>query len=49
MEQSGQDKDEIEVTLLIGVNCVKALEPCELIASKNGVHIHSQQFWDSAL
>ena len=28
--------DNIEVTLLIGANCVKALEPCELIASKNG-------------
>ena len=25
-----------EVTLLIGANCVKALEPCELYASKNG-------------
>ena len=26
----------IEVTLLIGANCVKALEPVELIASENG-------------
>ena len=28
--------DNIEVTLLIGANCVKALEPYELYASKNG-------------
>ena len=28
--------DNIEVTLFIGANCDKALEPCELIASKNG-------------
>ena len=27
--------DNIEVTLLIGSNCVKALEPRELIANKN--------------
>ena len=28
--------DNIELTLLIGANCVKALEPHELIASRNG-------------
>ena len=28
--------NNIEVTSLIGANCVKALEPRELIASKNG-------------
>ena len=41
--------DNIEVTLLIGANCVKALEQPELIASKNRVHMHSEHSWDGAL
>ena len=39
----------IEVTLLIGANCAKALELRELIASNNGGPMHSEHSWDSAL
>ena len=39
----------IEVTLLIGANCVEALEPRELIASNNGGPVHSEHSWDGEL
>ena len=39
----------IEVTLLIGANRVKVLEPRKLIASNKGVHMHSEHSWDGAL
>ena len=41
--------DKIEVTLLVGANCVKALELLELVASKNRVHMDSEHAWDGAL
>ena len=49
MKLEVNDNGNIEVTLLIGANRVKVLEPRKLIASNNGVHMHSEHSWDGAL
>ena len=36
MKAEVNSNDNIEVTLLVGANCIKALETRELIASNNG-------------
>ena len=40
---------DIEATLLIGSNYVKALEPPELVASKMKVYMHSKHYCNGAL
>ena len=49
VDEINQDENDVNVELLVGTNCAKALEPIEVIPSKGDGPYAMKQFWEGVL